>query len=60
MARKSDTYRSNNKSDNSQRGKLRRILRAQEKAGIETPSIPEIREALERKNNTIIQENIQE
>ena len=49
MARKSDTYRSNNKSDSFQRGKLRRILNAQKKAGIETPSIPEIRDALDGK-----------
>jgi hypothetical protein len=60
MARKSNSYRSNNHSATYQRGKLRRILNAQKKAGVEVPSIPEIRDALAGKVYEDTSENIQE
>jgi hypothetical protein len=59
MARANDTYRGNNPSSVKGRGKLRRILKAQEKAGETVPNLGEIREALEDKQpkaSTILSE----
>jgi hypothetical protein len=54
MARANDTYRGNNPGSAKGRGKLRRVLKAQEKAGVTEPNLAEIREAIaEKKENDI-------
>jgi hypothetical protein len=49
MARANDTYRGNNPGNAKGRGKLRRVLKAQEKAGVTEPNLTEIREAMSEK-----------
>ena len=53
MARASNTYRSNNPGNAKGRGKLRRILKAQEKSGVETPDLNKIRDLMENKTDTV-------
>jgi hypothetical protein len=57
MARSNDTYRGNNPSSAKGRGKLRRILKAQEKTGETVPNLAEIREAMEEKHpKTVVEQ----
>jgi hypothetical protein len=51
MARKNDTYRGNNPSSAKGRGKLRRLLKTQEKAGETVTNLSEIREAMSDKTD---------